>query len=41
MPDSWRGLVRFTNIVWIVWFLLAPGVLGYFTSLGIRVPRHG
>jgi hypothetical protein len=41
MPSDWRGLVRFANIVWVVWLLLALGVLGYFTSLGIQVLRHG
>ncbi len=43
MPSGWRGLVRFTNIIWVVWLLLAlgVGVLGYFASLGIQILRHG
>jgi hypothetical protein len=41
MPSDRRGLVRFTNIVWLVWLVLALGVLGYFASLGIQILRHG
>jgi hypothetical protein len=41
MPSDWRGLVRFTNIVWVVWFLLALGILGYFASLAIPILRQG
>ena len=41
MPSDWRGLVRFTNIIWVVWLLLALGVLGYFAGLGIQILRHG
>jgi hypothetical protein len=41
MPSDWRGLVRFTNIVWAVWLLLTLVVLGYFASLGIQALRHG
>ena len=25
MPSDWRGLVRFTNLVWVVWLLFALG----------------
>jgi len=35
MPSDGRGLVRFVNIVWVVWLRLALGTLGYFVSLGI------
>jgi ABC-type uncharacterized transport system substrate-binding protein len=41
MPSDWRGLVRFTSIIWVVWLLLALGVLGYFASLGLQILRHG
>ncbi len=41
MPSDWRGLVRFTSIIWVVWLLLILGVLGYFASLGIQILRHG
>ena len=41
MPSERRGLVRFTNIIWVVWLLLILGVLGYFASLGIQILRHG
>ncbi len=41
MPSDWRGLGRFTNIVWVMWLLLALGTLGYFVSLGIQILRHG
>jgi hypothetical protein len=41
MPSDGRGLVRFTNIVWVVWLLLALGILGYFASLAIQILRQG
>ncbi len=41
MPSAWRGRMRFTDIVWVLWLLLALGVLGYFASLGIQILRHG
>jgi len=40
MPSEGRGLVRFVNIVWVVWLLLALGTLGYFVNLGIQILRH-
>jgi hypothetical protein len=40
MPSDGRGLVRFVNILWVVWLLLALGTLGYFVSLGIQILRH-
>jgi hypothetical protein len=41
MPSDWRGLVRFTNIIWVVWLVLALGILGYFGSLAIQILCHG
>jgi hypothetical protein len=41
MPSDWRGLVRFTNIVWGVWLFLALAILGYFARLAIQILRQG
>jgi hypothetical protein len=41
MPSDGRGLVRFANIVWVVWLLLILEILGHFARLGIQILRHG
>jgi hypothetical protein len=40
MPSDGHGLVRFVNIPWVVWLLLALGTLGYFVGLGIQILRR-
>ena len=43
MPSHgiWPTLAKIANVIWIVWALVALGVLGYYASLGVLLVRGG